>query len=236
MAADAFHTTRWTLVRNAAGPSSEAREALSELCAAYYPPVYAYVARTARDLGDPRDLTQEFFARLLAGTSLGADPGRGRFRGYLLGAVKHFLADRRVLLSARKRGGDCTHMSIEAGTDTSPGLDVPAPEDPLPDAWFDREWGLAVLAQALSALAAEHDEQDKAARFVVLKQWLTGDAPPFTQASAAQQLGITEGALKVAIHRLRQRFRELVKAQIGQTVSTEAEVRDELRYLIEVVG
>jgi DNA-directed RNA polymerase specialized sigma24 family protein len=233
---DAFHTTRWTLVREAHGASPEARAALSELCAAYYTPIHGYIAHTARDLGDPRDLAQDFFARLLAGSVLGgAARERGRFRAYLLGAVKHFLADTRDRLSAAKRGGLAEHVALGPGTDTSPGLDIAAPGQPAPDTWFDRQWGIAILDQALTTLAVEHEQQGKAAHFAVLKPWLTGSADT-TQAEAAVLIEMTEGAFKVAIHRLRHRFRELVKAHIAQTVSTEEELRDELRYLIEVVS
>ncbi len=234
---DIFATTRWTQVLAAQGASTHASTALADLCAAYYAPVQSYIARTAHDLGDPRDLTQEFFARLLAGGGLaGAAREKGRFRGYLLGAVKHFLADTRERLGAARRGAQHEHVPLGAGTDTSPGLDISAPDAPPPDAWFDREWGLAVLARALAALATEHEQQGKAAHFQILKPWLTGDAGSETQASAAARIGMSEGAVKVAIHRLRKRFRDLVKAEIAQTVFTEAEARDELDYLIEVVS
>ena len=234
---DFFATTRWTQVLAARTDSPVARAALSDLCAAYYAPVHAYIAHTARDLGDPRDLTHEFFARVLAGAMLcGAKRESGRFRAYLLGAVKHFLADTRERLLAQKRGAQHEHTQIGVGTDTSPGLDLPAPEGSTPDVWFDRQWGVAVLSQALDVLTSEHERKGKAAHFTALKPWLTSDAPMLSQASAASQLGMTQGALKVAIHRLRLRFRELVKERIGQTVSSEAEVRDELRYLIEVAS
>jgi DNA-directed RNA polymerase specialized sigma24 family protein len=232
---DAFRTTRWTLVREAHGESAEARAALSELCTAYYAPVQAYIARTSRDLGDVGDLAGGFFARILAGSLLGgAARERGRFRAYLLGAVKHFLADTRDRLATAKRGGQAQHVALDAGTDTSGGVNVVA-ESPAPDTWFDRQWGIAVLDQALTTLAAEHEAQGKGAHFRLLKPWLTGGADT-TQAEAAASLDITEGAFKVAVHRLRHRFRELVKAHIAQTVSTEEELRDEIRYLIEVVS
>jgi DNA-directed RNA polymerase specialized sigma24 family protein len=234
---DLFLTTRWTQVLAAGAESPSAREALSGLCAAYYAPVHAYIARTAHDLGDARDLAHEFFARLLAGNLLaGADRGKGRFRGYVLGAVKHFLADTRDRRSAAKRGAHYSHTPLHPGTDTSPGFDAPVASDPIPDAWFDRQWGLAVLAQALAELAAEHERAGKAAHFTALKPWLTGDAPALDQAAVARRLGVSDGAIKVAVHRLRRRFRELVKANIGQTVSSEEDLRDELRYLIEVAS
>ncbi len=236
---DIFATTRWTQVREAQGAGTLAGTALSDLCAAYYAPVHAYISRTVYDLGDPRDLTQEFFSRVLAGTVRlgGAEAARGRFRAYLLGAVKHFLADTRDRAAAVKRGGRHDHVPLAAGgTDTSPGLEVAAPDDPPPDAWFDREWGLAVLALALEALEAEHARQGKEAHFRVLKPWLTGDGAGGSQTAAAAELGMNEGAVKVAIHRLRRRFREQVKAEIAQTVATPQEAEEELRYLIEAVS
>jgi len=235
--AEQFLTTRWTHVLAAQGASTEAGTALAELCAAYYTPVHAYIEKTSRDLGDARDLTQEFFARLLAGRMLtGAERGKGSFRGYLLGAVKHFLADSRDRRNAVKRGAQHEHLPIGQESDTSPGLEISAAAAGMVDAVFDRHWGLAVLDRALTGLAAEHKAQGKSAQFEHLKTWLTGDACGVPQAEMAAQLGCSEGAVKVAIHRLRKRFRDLVKAEIMQTVSTEDECREELRYLIEVVA
>jgi RNA polymerase sigma-70 factor (ECF subfamily) len=234
---DHFLTTRWTQVLAAQGASTHAGTALADLCAAYYAPVQSYIARTAHDLGDARDLTQEFFARLLAGRMIaGAEREKGRFRGYLLGAVKHHLADTRDRLRVAKRGAQHEHVPLVSGTDTSPGHECCFPEPQAPHALFDRQWGLAVLDLALAALAAEHEQQGKAEQFQLLKPWLTGDAAGVSQAEAAARLGLSDGAVKVAIHRLRKRFRDLVKAEIAQTVSTEREAREELRYLIEVVS
>jgi RNA polymerase sigma-70 factor (ECF subfamily) len=234
---DHFLTTRWTQVLAAKGASTHAGKALADLCAAYYAPVQSYIARTAHDLGDARDLTQEFFASLLAGRMIaGAEREKGRFRGYLLGAVKHHLADTRDRIHAVKRGAQHEHVPLVSGTDTSPGHECSVPEPQAPDAFFDRQWGLAVLDLALAALAAEHDRQGKADQFQLLKPWLTGDVGGMSQAEVASRLGVSEGAVKVAIHRLRSRFRDLVKAEIAQTVSTEEEAREELRYLIDVVS
>jgi RNA polymerase sigma factor (sigma-70 family) len=234
---DIFVTTRWSQVLAAQGASTDSGTALADLCAAYYAPVQSYIARTAHDLGDARDLTQEFFARLLAGGVIaGAEREKGRFRSYLLGAVKHYLADTRARCGAAKRGGHHEHVPLNSGTDTSPGVDLSDPGDQAPDALFDRQWGLAVLDRALACLAAEHEQQGKAGHFQLLKPWLTGDAGGVSQAEAAAQLVMSEGAIKVAIHRLRKRFRDLVKSEIVRTVSTEQEAREELRYLIEVVS
>ena len=221
----------------AQGANTHAGTALADLCAAYYKPVHAYIARTAHDLGDARDLTQDFFARLLGGRVIsGAEREKGRFRGYLLGAVKHHLADTRDRLHALKRGAQHEHVPLDLATDTSPGHECSVSESQPPDVFFDRQWGLAVLELALATLAAEHEQQEKAEQFQMLKRWLTGDAAGESQAEAAAQLGVSEGAVKVAIHRLRKRFRDLVKAEIAQTVSTEEQAREELLYLIKVVS
>jgi RNA polymerase sigma factor (sigma-70 family) len=231
--------TRWTLVLRARGESPAAQAALSELCEAYYAPVLAFIRYAGHDGESARDLTQEFFARLLAQHGLGAaDPGRGRFRSYLLGAVKHFLANQHDRARAAKRGGGHTVVSIEAGagTNTTAQLQIPDTGSPLPDTAFDRQWALTLLERAVAVLASEFGKAGKAEQFEVLKPWLLGEVPSLSQADAARQLGLSEGAVKVAVHRLRKRFREVVKAEIAQTVSDAAQVGEELRYLVEVLA
>ena len=214
--AEHFLTTRWTQVLAAQGASTKAGKALADLCACYYSPVHAYITRTARDLGDARDLTQEFFSRLLTGGSLaGVEREKGRFRAYLLGAVKHFLADTRDRLGAAKRGRSTLMCRWRQAPIHRPGWNARRLKSRPPDACFDRQWGLAVLDLALASLAAEHREKGKPEHFQILKPWLTGDAMEMSQTEAAARLGISEGAVKVAIHRLRKRFRELVKAEIA---------------------
>ena len=243
----AFVTTQWTRVLAARGDSAEAQAALGDLCADYYRPVLTYIQRSGRDGDIARDLTQEFFARLLARRGLDTvEPGRGRFRSFLLGAVKHFLADQHDRASAAKRGGGQEHVPLDApgagdtmhaeGGMNSAFLRVADPATPVSDAFFDRQWALTILDRALAALAAEHQAADKAGQFETLKPWLTGDAEQLSQAEAARRLGLNEGALKVAIHRLRKRFRELVKAEIAQTVGEGADVQTELNYLLEVLS
>ncbi len=233
----AFVTTQWTRVLEARGDSPEARAALSDLCAAYYAPVFAFIRHNTPDEDAARDRTQEFFARLLSRQSLGAvNPERGRFRSYLLGAVKHFLADMRERERRLKRGGGQQHESIEPGTDTSPGLQLPDANAPGPDREFDRKWALTVLDRALAALAAEHRAAGKAEQFDALKPWLTGDTENLSQAEAARQLGLNESAVKVAIHRLRRRFRETIKAEIGQTLSDRSQVEEELGQLLAALS
>ena len=220
----------------ARGNSPEAKAALSDLCAAYYAPVFAFIRRNAPDEDAARDLTQEFFARLLARPGFATvDPQRGRFRSFLLGAVKHFLAGMHQHAHRLKRGGGQPLESIEQGTDTSPGLQLADPNAPSPDREFDRKWALTLLARALAVLTQEHKASGKADQFASLKPWLTGDTEDLSQAEAAAQLGLNEGAVKVAIHRLRRRFREVIKHEIAQTVSDPAQVDLELHYLLEAL-
>ncbi len=233
----AFAPTRWTLVLRARGESAEARGALSELCEAYYQPVFRFLRREGREEDSARELTQEFFARLLSGSGIGAaDPRRGRFRSYLLGAVKHFLADQRDHGGRQKRGSGRTSESLDAHDELAPGLQV-ADEGSAPDdKWFDREWALAVMDRALKSLAAEFESENKADQLAILKPWLAGDADTLPQAHAAVQLGISESAVKVAIHRLRKKFREIIRAEIAQTIDDPTAVDTELRYLVEVLA
>jgi RNA polymerase sigma factor (sigma-70 family) len=232
----AFVTTQWTQVLEARGDSPAAKAALSDLCAAYYAPVFAFVRRNAPDEDAARDLTQEFFARLLAGQGFATvDPQRGRFRSFLLGAAKHFLAGMHQHAHRLKRGGGQPLEPIEPGTDTSPGLQLADPNAPSPDREFDRKWAMTLLARALATLAREHKASGKAGHFEALKPWLTGDTENISQAEAAARLGLNEGAVKVAIHRLRRRFREVIKEEISQTVSDRAQVDLELHYLLEAL-
>jgi RNA polymerase sigma-70 factor (ECF subfamily) len=226
-----FAATRWTLVAQARGNDTESKAALSELCDAYYKPVVAFLACEGRTPDAARELAHEFFAIILAGKSLGgAERGRGRFRSYILGAVKHFLADHREKANAEKRGGGVENIPLD--TATSAGLSLPAQPDD--DRRFDRQWALTIIARALDVISAELRDAGKAAQFLVLKPWLMGDGG--AQSAAAAQLGMSESAVKVAIHRLRQRFRQAVKAEISHTVPAESDVDDELRHLVAVLA
>jgi len=232
-----FQPTRWTLVRRAQGNSSEARAALGELCAAYYQPVFAYLRSTRRGEEEARELVQEFFARLLARSNIaGADPGRGRFRSFLLGAVKHFLADMRDREQAEKRGGGQERISLQPSTETSPGFELADSTDHGDEAQFDREWALTLLARGVEAVETELRDAGKEAVFAVLKPWLTGESVSLSMTDAAKELGMTEGAVKVAIHRLRQRFRAAVRSEIAQTVDGEEAVTAEMSYLVTVLS
>jgi len=227
----AFHPTRWTLVLRTRGESEEARTALSELCEAYYSPVVAFLRRDGRGDDAAREKTHAFFASVLAGGLGAPDPARGRFRSYLLGALKHFLINQRDAELTAKRGGGAEHVSLAIDNDTSAGLPMPGISDDT--LAFDREWALALIARALSALESEHG--GKPEFFLTLKPWLDGGADT-SQAEAARTLGMSENAVKVAIHRLRVRLRELIRGEVAATVNDPAEAADELRHLIVVAS
>ncbi|MEO8351426.1 MAG: sigma-70 family RNA polymerase sigma factor [Chthoniobacteraceae bacterium] len=228
-----FHTTHWTLVLRASGESAEAKAALSELCEAYYAPVIAFLRREGRDDDAAREMAHAFFAGVLASGVGAPERERGRFRSYLLGALKHFLGKQRAASLAEKRGAGAEHLPIMEGTDTSPGLPMPAASEPPPELHFDREWAFTLIARALAALEADH--ADKAAQFAALKPWLDGGVN-VSQADAAKTLGMSETAVKVIIHRMRVRFRELIRAEVAATVHDPGEIADELRHLIAIAS
>ena len=234
----AFHSTRWTLVLRSRGDAPEARTALSELCEVYWAPVFRFLRSEGRSDDDSRELAQEFFARLLTrGGFDGADPTKGRFRSYLLGALKHFLAERRRNEGREKRGGGAVVESLDATThDTAPGLQIADASAAMNDRHFDREWAFAVMDRSLKAVQADFEKSGKAAHFEVLKPWLVGDTDALSQADAATQLGASTGAVKVMIHRLRKTFRAALETQIAETVPATEDIEEELRYLIEVLS
>ncbi len=233
-----FAPTRWTLILRARGETPEARAALGELCEAYYQPVLRFLRREGRDEDAARELTQEFFARILArGAFEEADPERGKFRSYLLGALKHFLADHRKHEQRLKRGGGVATESLDASPEgEQEPIQVADASAPAPEAFFDREWALAVMARALEVLQKEFAVGGKADQFETLKPWLMGESAAMSQADAARQLGLSEGAVKVVIHRLRKRFRDAVRTEIAQTLRDPSLVDEELRHLIEALS
>ena len=233
----AFAATRWTLVMAARGDTPEARSALSDLCAAYYEPVVCFLRREGRTDDAARDMAHAFFAGILAGGRFdAADPSRGRFRSYLLGALKHFVLHERRKGDAESRGGAAIHVPLTSPTDTRAGFEVPQATDVAPEREFDRQWALTVLQRAMTTLESEFVAVGKGEHFRQLRPWLTG-ADAMSQTEAAAALGMSVGAIKVAVHRLRQRFREMVKAEIAQTTAGDAAgVKEELAYLISVLG
>jgi RNA polymerase sigma-70 factor (ECF subfamily) len=238
---NSFHTTRWTQVVAARGNSPAAKQALRELCETYYGPVELFVRRYRDDADGARDLTHEFLTTLLEGNCLGhVDRTRGRFRSYLLGAVKHFLADQLDREQALKRGGGNMPLSLDQrfGDSVSGRAEALTASDPhgFPlDAYFDRQWALAVVQQAIDTLRGEAAANGDIPRFDVLQRWLVAPSGHDTALDAARALNLSEGAFKVAVHRLRKRFRQIVVGRIAATVDDPVEVQDELDYLISAL-
>jgi len=232
-----FVTTHWSLVGAAAADGvsrSRAREALEELCRSYWYPLYAFVRSRGYSPTDAQDLTQAFFARIIETRGFAsADRARGRFRSYLLGAMKHFLANEWHRSQTQKRGGGVQIIEFEAlDPEGRYARQANQPDDP--DHLFDREWALQVVAGALQTLRDEMTDAGKGEQFEALKGSLTGEEESPREQIAAQ-LGISTGAVKVAVHRLRLRYRELLRAAIAETVGSQADLEDEMRYLVEVL-
>jgi RNA polymerase sigma-70 factor (ECF subfamily) len=233
-----FATTRWSLVVSAAGRADDAtaRGALASLCQAYWYPLYAYLRRQGTPAAEAEDLVQAFFAELLAKDRLAvADRERGKFRSFLLVSLKHFQANEHRREGAQKRGGDCEIVSLDlAGGQQRYALE-PA-HDLTAERIFERSWALALLDQSLAAMRAEFVGAGKLALFERLKEHLGGDRAAVPYRELAGELGLTEGALKVAVHRFRQRWREVLREQIAQTVAGPDDGDDELRDLCEAVS
>jgi RNA polymerase sigma factor (sigma-70 family) len=231
-----FATTRWSLVAAARDRSlPEARHALAELCRAYWYPVYAYVRWRGHDHDGAQDLTQEFFARLLETDGLaGVDPDKGRFRSYLLAACQHFLANQHDHAHAQKRGGDRTFVPLDSAAAQGRWDREPTHAE-TPERLFERRWALALLEQVLGRLRAEYELAGRGRLFDHLKGRLTGDRAT-DYATVAADLGLSGGAVKVAVHRLRKRYGELLRDEIAQTVGDPALVEDEIRALFAALG
>lgn len=230
-----FPTTSWSLVLAAKGAGAVSGAALERLCGLYWYPVYAYIRSRRSSPEDSRDLTQEFFFRLLDKHYLDAiDAPRGRFRWFLQAAVKNLLANEYDRIQAQKRGGGQVFLSLEMeGAEQMYRLE---PVDQLtPEKIFDRGWSRLLLNRAMDRMRQEHEKSGKRAHFDRLKQYLVGDDDPASYRDAAQAMGATEGAVKVAVHRLRRRFAEVLRAEIAETVLDESEVDAELRFLISAL-
>lgn len=229
-----FHDTRWTLVLRSRGEDSEARAALSELCAVYYEPVVAFLKREGREDDSARELAHDFFSRLLEGGRLErAEQDRGRFRSYLLGALKHFWADQRDHRSALRRGGGSVILPLNvptSSTTSAAGLEAASPDE-APDAVFDRQWALSLLASALRDLEIEMDAGGRKAVFEALKPVLTGD-PGDGLETLGRAAGLSADAAKMALHRMRKRFRALVKRRIADTVDDASQAEEEFQHLL----
>ena len=233
-----FHTTRWTIVRKAQGETPEAKSALSELCQAYYTPIFRFLLLQGKSHDEAEELSHSFFARLLGKNSIHhADQKKGRFRSYLLGALKHYLAEDHRNKGRLKRGGNIKHQSLdEPATEATSSPQLTDPTSSIPDSYFDREWALALMDRGLRTVEATFTKSGKSLHFKTLKPWLMGDSTTLCQASAAVALNLSPGAIKVSIHRLRKAFADAIRAEIAQTVDTPEEISQELNYLIEVIS
>jgi RNA polymerase sigma factor (sigma-70 family) len=231
-----FAATQWSLVgiaQSDEASQTRSRKALENLCRAYWYPLYAFVRNRGHSTVDAQDLTQAFFARFIAtGGFASADRGRGRFRNYLLGALKHFLANEWNRARMKKRGGDMTLLEWDA-LDPERRYALEPAEETNPELRFDREWALESIAHAVKKLREECESSRKGELFEVLKSCLTSEEPP--RNITAARLGITEGAVKVASHRLRRRFRQLLRDEIAETLESEKEIDEEMRYLVAVL-
>ena len=232
-----FTTTHWSLVLAAAGAEdAHGREALAKLCQVYWYPLYAFVRRQGHDPHDAQDLTQEFFMRLLEKDYLGdVDRSKGKFRSFLLAALKHFLSKEWARAKTLKRGGGHTLVSLD--TLSAEDRYRREPEDnATPERLFERRWALTLLDRVLTRLSEEYETTGKRAMFEQLQGCLTGDSDLLPYAELAARLGMTEGAVKVVVHRLRQRYRGVLREEIAQTVADPAEIDDEIRQLFSALG
>ena len=230
----AFPTTQWTLVVAAADPQrKDARSALISLCEGYWYPLYAFLRRRGYAADQAQDLTQDFFMRVLEGRYLDrADPEKGRFRSFLLTSLKFFVADEGDRERAKKRGGGAVlPLEFESGEERYQREPV---HDETPERIFERQWALSVLDRVMDRLRREFVLHGRPEHFDRLKVFLLGQ-PDAPYAALARELGTSEGALKVAIHRLRKRYRDLFRQEIADTVANGEEVESELRFLAEVL-
>jgi RNA polymerase sigma factor (sigma-70 family) len=230
-----FATTRWSLILAAAGPeSTRAESALASLCEIYWFPVYAFVRRTGASVDDARDLTQAFFLKVLEkGYFKEARQERGRFRSFLLTAVRHFLANERDAAYAAKRGGRLLHIPLEFDDGERQYLIEPV-EDETPERMYERRWALTVMDRAMGRLAARYTKPDRQKTFQTLRPLLVGHDPD-SYAMAAATLDVTEGALRVALHRLRRSFAASLRDVIAETVERPEDVDQELQHLLASV-
>ena len=232
-----FATTRWSLVLTAGGPKTrESHDALGTLCQTYLYPLYAYVRRFGHPVEEAEDLVQSFFLQVLEKRSLQhANPERGRFRSFLLVSLKHFMVNEYNRARAAKRGGGRINESIDvSAAEGRYGLE---PRDELtPEALFERQWALTVLDRVQAQMRSVSMRSGKSQLFEQLKDFVTGEAHDIRYDEAARSLGMSEGAVRVAVHRLRRRFRDLLRQEIEDTVADPADVDDEIRFLITTLA
>lgn len=235
--AECFVTTHWSVVLAAGrSDSTRARAALEQLCRNYWHPLYAYVRGTGYSREEAEDLTQEFFARLLAHNSVArADPARGRFRSFLLASLKHFLANEWEKARALKRGGGAQLLPLDFDT-AETRCAQPIASGDTPDRAYDRQWALSLLDAVLGRLRREYRDAGREHMYLGLKDTLGGGRSEIPYRELGVRLDLSEGAVKVAAHRLRQRYRELLREEIANTVTGPEEVEEELKHLFAALG
>lgn len=232
----AFNTTRWTVVLTAGDAAApQANAALAALCETYWPPLYAFLRREGHDPTSAEDFVQGFFQRLLERKFLrDVDRERGRFRSFLLASLRHYVLNERRDQRTQRRGGSVPHLALNA-----PGVaercEAAAQIAQESHVVFDRVWAETIMENAARRLRADHEQSGKTLFYETLRVWLATEAKPGDYAGAAQTLGMTEGAIAVAVHRLRQNFRRLVRAEVAHTVLSPADVDDEMRHLLQVL-
>ena len=227
-----FPQTLWSMVLEAGqGPSSRSRDALATLCRAYWFPLYAFLRRQGKSPHDAQDLTQAFLLHVVEKHTLTrAQPDKGRFRSFLLASLQYFIADERDKQNAKKRGGGAIFISLDNQDAEQRYVAEPA-HNLDPAKLFERRWATTLIERTLARLESEFVEPSRKARFEQLQNFLLGDPKTLSYAQVGQRLGIREGAVKVAVLRLRQRFRELLRLEIASTVSTEEEIDEEMQHL-----
>jgi len=232
-----FTTTHWSVVLLAGqADSPHATDALEKLCRTYWYPLYVYVRRQGNSPEDAQDLTQNFFSRLLEKNYFAkADPDRGKFRTFLLRSMKNFLVNEWKRAGRLKRGGGVEFLSIDANVAEDRYGAEPANQS-NPDAAYEQRWAVTLIEQVLTALRQEFNAADKARLFEELKGFIWGDKSTASYAEIAGHLNLTEGTVKVSAHRLRQRFRELLRAEVAHTVARPEDIDGELRHLISVAS
>jgi len=231
---DRFQTTHWSLVLAAARGGEGAAAALEWLCGAYWYPLYAFIRRQGHDADAARDLTQSFFLHVIEKDALKAiDPRLGKFRAFLLASVKNFMANEREREGAQKRRADhpAFRLSLE---DAEPRYLNERPADLSPEELFERRWARAILDRAVRRLEKEHAAASRGEVFARLRGHLTGEEAAYDR--MAEELGMTEGALRAAVHRMRRRLGTLLREEVAQTVASPADIEDEIRQLLQAAG
>lgn len=237
-----FATTRWSLIRNggAAGEGREGNKGLAQLCQIYWRPIFTFIYRRGFSAQDAQDLTQDFFLVILEGTLLqSADPRRGRFRSLLVKSLKNFLIDARVKRRTQKRGGDLQFVSWEKWMAEAPcqlSISAQALATSPPEALFDLSWAAAIAEEALRRLRVECESKGRRRVYEVLNGYLTTERGDISYQNLSLALGVPEPSVKSLLHQFRARYRALLREEVAKTVETDADVKDEIRYLCAMLS